>query len=68
MFTHASVILSEANGSRAGTLPGHFARCFTLFSMTRVVLDNCYIITIKKVHKSVGGGGAVWIIVQMLMG
>ena len=43
-YFHDGVILRN-EGSRAGTLPKHIARCFTLFSMTRGVWENNYIIT-----------------------
>ena len=39
-ISREDVILSEANGSRAGTWPGHDARFFTTFRMTREMTDN----------------------------
>ena len=48
----------SAEGSRAGTLPGHFARCFTMFSMTRDVFGNVSIIANKKSEPSVKDIGA----------
>ena len=33
-------VILRNEGSRASTLPGHFARCFTMFSMTNYVFGE----------------------------